>query len=113
MRCSIPFILSTVGIDAQISYSFYDFMIIAISSRNNIYHHYSHNFRQGYHGFGSSKACLQANIPPIPDTLENSRTERINFLNMGRSDSIWCWPSVGGVIMAEVVSSFELDFIGR
>lgn len=52
--------------------------------------------------------------PPIPDypDLDKPITERIEFLNMGHSNMVMCWPSVGGIIIAETVQSVELDFIG-
>ena len=53
-------------------------------------------------------------IPPVPvgPDPDKEPTERIEFLNLGRSNFVMGWPSVGGIIIAESVQSVELDFLG-
>ena len=50
-------------------------------------------------------------IPPYPD-VDMEPNERLEFLNLGRSNTVMCWPSVGGIIAADNVQSVELDFLG-
>jgi hypothetical protein len=50
-------------------------------------------------------------LPPFPD-LDIEPSERLQSLNLGRSNTVMCWPSVGGIIAAEHVQSVELDFLG-
>jgi hypothetical protein len=44
--------------------------------------------------------------------MEIEPTKRLEFLNLGRSNTVMCWPSVGGIIAAKGVHSVELDFLG-
>jgi hypothetical protein len=50
-------------------------------------------------------------FPPFPD-LDIEPNERLHSLNLGRSNTIMGWPSVGGIIAAEHMQSVELDFLG-
>ncbi|KAL3427470.1 hypothetical protein PVAG01_00979 [Phlyctema vagabunda] len=52
--------------------------------------------------------------PPFADfpDIDREPTERLQSLNIGRSNIVMGWPSVGGIIVAEFVPSVELDFLG-
>ncbi|CZR58292.1 uncharacterized protein PAC_08184 [Phialocephala subalpina] len=49
---------------------------------------------------------------PYPPGLDKEPTQRLEPLNLGCSNTVMCWPSVGGITVIERVHSVELDLLG-